>query len=163
MTPLKTESLELEFNDGIAHMTVSGVIAAEPMASGLEWFREAGAANGDFNIHVSMPKAAFPDLGAVGKGFRAVADVLRAVQGADKCAVVTDSMFIQNTAKVEGAVIPGLTIRAFNSEEDSYALAWLKGESLSEVEDETEATEDEAKAAPSANPWDSLKMNKVDY
>ncbi|WP_017931959.1 SpoIIAA family protein [Robiginitomaculum antarcticum] len=175
MTPLKTESLDLDFKEQIAHMSVSGVIDAESMREGLDWLTQAGQEHGAFNIHVRMAKADFPDLGAVSKGFRAVADVLRAVPGADKCAVVTDSMFIRNTAKVEGAVIPGLTIRAFGSDEDSYAEAWLKGESLSDVEDDApDATYAKADAAetkpapktkpePSANPWDKLKMSNVDY
>ena len=167
MTPLTTESLKLEFNDDVACMTVSGVIAAESMKEGLEWVRGARGEREDFNIRVNMAKADFPDLSAVSKGFRGVADFLRAVPEASKCALVTDSMFIQNTAKVEGAVIPGLTIRAFNSDEEDYAAAWIRGESLTEVvEAEAEAPANDTEDAPaptSDNPWDALKMSKVDY
>ena len=167
MTPLTTESLNLEFNDDVACMTVRGVIGAGAMQEGLEWMRAARGAREDFNVRVNMAKSDFPDLSAVSKGFRGVADFLRAVPEARKCAIVTDSLFIQNTAKVEGAVIPGLTIRAFNSGEEDYASAWISGESLAQiVEAEVDAAQDVAPAndtdAP-ANPWNALKMSKVDY
>ncbi len=43
----------------------------------------------------------------------------------DKCAVVSDSEWIRKGAEIEGALIPGLKIKSFKSEDRVLADAWL--------------------------------------
>ena len=182
MTALHSDNLALKYEDGIAYMRVSGTVTQEEMAEGLGWFSEVAEANDNFNMCVDMAQSDFDGLGDVRKGFTRVADVLRAVPSVDKCAVLTDSMFLRNSAKVEGAVIPGLEIEAYKIEDIAPAVSWLKDEKSTEVavqETRPSVTEavTEVEAAPiitqplvneleetkSDNPWDNLKLAKVDY
>lgn len=189
MTALNSDNLNLKYEDGIAYMTVSGQVSKEEMAEGLGWFSEVLDSNDNFNMCVDMAQGDFDGLGEVRQGFTRVADVLRAVPSVDKCAVLTDSMFLRNSAKVEGAVIPGLEIEAYKIEEIAPAVSWLKDEdtpealqesrpgvadivtdsateSVTEVEAaplKTQPLVNELVETPSDNPWDNLKLAKVDY
>ena len=137
MTPLKTETLDLTLSDAVAHMRVRGPLDPQEAAA---WLSEAGQANDNLALCVKMATDDFDDLSAVNKQFRQIGDVLRRAPMLEKCAVVTDSAFVRNTAKVEGAVIPGLEIRAFDTDESDPADAWLKGESvLAAAQEETAA------------------------
>lgn len=42
-----------------------------------------------------------------------------------RVAVVTDSRWIAAAAEIEGKVLPGVEVRAFPTEEDGAAMAWL--------------------------------------
>jgi len=133
MNAMKLENLDLKLEDNVVFMKVSGEVSKEEMAQSLNWFETVANANDNINICVGMAKDDFDGLGELRKEFVRVGHVLRTVPDADKCAVVTDSQFLRNSAKIEGAVIPGLEIRTFASEESGPAETWLKGESLMQV------------------------------
>jgi len=166
MTPLITENLDLKFEDNIAYMSVSGQVTKESLHAGYEWFGEVAEANEDFNICVDMAKADFPDLSAVADQFRNISNVLRVAPTAEKCAILSDSVFVRNSAKVEGAVIPGLDLQTFKLDQAEPADKWLKGEPLLEQTVETLAAEpegDDQTEASAGGAWDSLNLAKVDY
>jgi len=163
MTPLSTENLELKLEDKIVHMSITGNIKPESMTQGLDWIHELDAEDDDFNLRIDMAQGEFDDLAAISAEFKRVATVLRHSKSAKKCALMTDSMFLRNSAKVEGAVIPGLEVRTFDLDEATPAERWLKGEALIQEGDEgyePEASNDQAEGE-SDNPWDSLKMKNV--
>lgn len=178
MTPLTTETLNLTLTNNIARMRVCGTL--DPQAAA-DWLTEAGQANDNVALRVELASDDFEDLAAVNKQFRQVGDVLRRAPHLEKCAVVTDSIFVRNTAKVEGSVIPGLEVRAFDSTEAEPADAWLKGESLMDFEETTPA--DTAIVTPTSpqkaqtipdrppvpgedgsdeNPWDGFSVKDLD-
>ncbi len=164
MTPLSTENLELKLEDKIVHMSITGNIKPESMTQGLDWIHELDAEDDDFNLRIDMAQGEFDDLAAISAEFKRVATVLRHSKSAKKCALMTDSMFLRNSAKVEGAVIPGLEVRTFDLDEETPAERWLKGEALIQEGDEgyePEASNDKAEEEKSDNPWDSLKMKNV--
>lgn len=163
MTPLSTENLELKLEDKIVHMSITGNIKPESMTQGLDWIHELDAEDDDFNLRIDMAQSEFDDLAAISAEFKRVATVLRHSKSAKKCALMTDSMFLRNSAKVEGAVIPGLEVRTFDLDETTPAERWLKGEPLVQEGDEgyePEASNDQVDEE-SDNPWDSLKMKNV--
>ena len=163
MTPLSTENLELKLEDKIVHMSITGNIKPESMTQGLDWIHELDAEDDDFNLRIDMAQSEFDDLAAISAEFKRVATVLRHSKSAKKCALMTDSMFLRNSAKVEGAVIPGLEVRTFDLDEATPAERWLKGEPLVQEGDEgyePEASNDQVEEE-SDNPWDSLKMKNV--
>jgi len=138
MTPLKTENLDLTFNNNVAHITVSGAMAKDSLEAGLEWIDKVVEANDNFSIRVDMASDDFADLGEISGEFKQVGRMLRHASleenlGADKCAVLTDSMFLRNSAKIEGAVIPGLDLNTFALEADDVAEKWLRNEPLVEA------------------------------
>jgi hypothetical protein len=168
MNAMKLENLELKLEDNVVFMKISGEVSKEEMTESLNWFETAAGANDNLNICVDMAKDDFDGLGELRKEFVRVGHVLRTVPDADKCAVVTDSQFLRNSAKVEGAVIPGLEIRAFAADQSTPAETWLKGESLvetapakKEIISGTPAEPVKAETEKSAetaedNPWDNF-------
>lgn len=186
MTPLTQENLDLKFEENIAYMTLTGSVVQEAMDQGLHWFDELCEMQDEFNICVEMAKNDFEDLSEVSTEFRRVARTLRRAVNAKKCAVLTDSMFLMNSAKVEGAVIPGLELMTFKIKSKEAAVKWLKGEPLVTQVPETELTSEtppaakvssppnpaqnsasndsgvSSSAAASTNPWDNLDLKKVD-
>lgn len=174
MTPLRTPNLELELNNNIAFMSIKGTMSQTALESGLDWMDQVSEANDNFNICVDIASNNFDDLSAARTEFLRVGRVLRHAPTAEKCAVLTDSAFLKNSAKVEGAVIPGLEINAFDLEEGSVAEKWLNDEPIiQEVVIEPKVEEVRAEAIPQPvdapedtlpthNPWDSLDLSKVD-
>ncbi|WP_034389033.1 SpoIIAA family protein [Hellea balneolensis] len=137
MTPLKTENLDLTFNNNVAHITVKGAMAKDSLEAGLEWIDQVVEANDNFSIRVDMAKDDFADLSEISGEFKQVGRMLRHASleenlGADKCAVLTDSMFLRNSAKVEGAVIPGLELNTFGLDADDVAEKWLRDQPLTQ-------------------------------
>ena len=43
----------------------------------------------------------------------------------DRAAVLTDKAWLQKVSELEGALYPGLEIRAFNRDQKAEAEAWL--------------------------------------
>lgn len=186
MTPLKTETLELTLDENnVAHMRVSGRMSADTITEGLSWFETASEANDNLNLCVEMEKGDFENLTAVSDMFRKVGDVLRRTPALDKCAVVTDSQFVRNSAKIEGAVIPNVDVKAFAPEDMAPAESWLNGESVIEAAQDTaqdtaqdaaadtvvitQSSPQKAQAVPptapapeSANPWDNFTVKDLD-
>ncbi len=164
MHAMRSNNLDLTFEDNVAYMTVSGEVSKEAMAEGLDWLETLTGVNDNFNIYVDMAQDDFDGLGEIRQEFVRVGHMLRAVPDTDKCAVVTDSQFLRNSAKIEGAVIPGLEIRVFDRDETKPAEKWLKDESLIEATPkavQSEAVKPEAETQ-SDNPWDNFSVKDLD-
>lgn len=125
---IETENISLKFEDGIAHLSLSGRPTNDTMKDASDWLKEASARHDEFNMCVDVAKMDFPDLGAVNDGFKKLADLWRVAPSAEKCAVLTDSQFLKSKAKIEGSVIPGLDIDSFDLEELGTAMDWLGAE-----------------------------------
>jgi hypothetical protein len=164
MTPLKTENLELTLEDNIVHLTVTGPIAKESMDAGLEWIGHLQEgleeANDNYALRVDMPEDEFSGLGQMSQQFKRVGTVLRHSTLADKCAIMTDSSFVRNSARIEGSVIPGMDVRSFDLDETTPATRWLKGQPLIQAE-EVEITESVSDEKVSDNAWDNLNVKKL--
>lgn len=195
MNPLKTQNLELTLDDEIVQMSVNGPMTNKTVQSTFEWIEtaqtEAAGANDNLQLCVEMQSENFTDLAEASQQFRRVGEVLRRAHDIDRCALITDSNWIRNSAKIEGAVIPGLELMAFEPEEATAAKKWLRDEPL--VEDATEPTaeptaalhaqkaEDAANAAiitpqspqkatslpesapaPADNPWENFSVKNLD-
>ena len=168
---MRNENLELELNNNIAFMSVTGKMSADSLNEGLAWIDQVTQANDNFNICVDIAADNFTDLSAAREEFLHVGRVLRHAQSAKKCAVLTDSQFLKNSAKVESAVIPGLEINTFDLADSGTAEMWLKDEPLIEAVNSTPViTQQETVTQPlpkpesklSENPWAKLDMSKVD-
>ena len=66
-----------------------------------------------------------PSLGAIGLEFSRLPAMLGLMKKFDKAAVLTDKTWIKNVSEFEGALFPGLEIKAFNREQKTEAEAWL--------------------------------------
>lgn len=128
LNPLKTDALSLRFQDGIAFMKLSGKVGKDDLGEALEWLSEANDAHEAYNMCVDVAKMDFASLGEISEEFKRLAAMWRTAKALDKCAVVTDSKYLQSAAKIEGAVIPGLEIESFEIEDLAPAMDWLGAE-----------------------------------
>lgn len=66
-----------------------------------------------------------PSLGAIAVEFSRLPKLFKLLERFDRCAVVSDVKWVRTWSEVEGAFIPGLKIKAFESDEAVAAIAWL--------------------------------------
>ncbi|MEE8305735.1 MAG: STAS/SEC14 domain-containing protein [Gammaproteobacteria bacterium] len=71
---------------------------------------------GDFNI---------PTLGAMGVELSRLPKLFGLIRQFDRVAVLADQDWVQKISEIEGALIPGLKIRAFDLDEEAEAERWL--------------------------------------
>ena len=57
--------------------------------------------------------------------FAKLPQLFRLVRSIDKAAVLTDQGWIKTVSELEGALIPGLEIKAFDLDEEDAALDYL--------------------------------------
>ncbi len=67
-----------------------------------------------------------PTLGAIGVELSRLPQLFRFIRKFDRAAVVAGKQWIRKMGEIEGALIPGLTIKAFPPEEEAQAEAWLE-------------------------------------
>lgn len=67
-----------------------------------------------------------PTLGAIGVELAHIPQLFRFARRFDRMAVVADKEWVRTVSQVEGALIPGLTIKAFDSIQEADAEAWLQ-------------------------------------
>lgn len=84
-----------------------------------------GIENGRMLVRVGDYR--LPTLGAIAVELSRSFELLRLMRRFDRAAVIADLGWIRVISEAEGAVIPGLRIRAFNSGEEAAAEAWLRG------------------------------------
>lgn len=66
-----------------------------------------------------------PTLGALAVELSHIPQLFRFVRHFDRMAVVADKGWVRKTSEVEGALIPGLQIKAFDPSQEAEAEAWL--------------------------------------
>jgi len=66
-----------------------------------------------------------PSLGAIGVEFRRLPALFGLLKKFDRVAVLTDKTWLKKVSEIEGALYPGLEIRAFNRNRKAEAEAWL--------------------------------------
>ncbi|MBS7663176.1 STAS/SEC14 domain-containing protein [Pseudomonas lalucatii] len=68
-----------------------------------------------------------PTLGAMGVELSRLPQLFRFIRRFERMAVVADKQWLRKASELEGALIPGLTIKAFDSNQEAEAEAWLQG------------------------------------
>ena len=78
------------------------------------------------SYHVSIRQLR-PDmtLGAIGIEFSRLPSMFGLMKKFDRAAVLTDKTWLKKVSEFEGALFPGLEIRAFNIDQKAEAEAWL--------------------------------------
>jgi hypothetical protein len=72
---------------------------------------------GDFDI---------PTFGALGAEFSRIPELFKLIRKFDRVAVLADQGWIKKVSEIEGALFPGVDIKAFSLDEEIEAEAWLK-------------------------------------
>lgn len=106
---------------------LSGKLNSEEMTVALDELvsKSEGIENGtmlyeivDFHI---------PSLGAIGIELSRLPSMFGLIRKFVRAAVLSDKTWIQKVSELEGALIPGLEIRAFDRDQREEAEAWLAG------------------------------------
>jgi hypothetical protein len=106
---------------------LSGKLNSEEMTVALDELvsKSEGIENGtmlyeivDFHI---------PSLGAIGIELSRLPSMFGLIGKFVRAAVLSDKTWIQKVSELEGALIPGLEIRAFDRDQREEAEAWLAG------------------------------------
>jgi hypothetical protein len=66
-----------------------------------------------------------PSLGAIGIEFSRLPSMFGLMKKFDRAAVLTDKTWLKKVSEFEGALFPGLEIKAFNRDQKEEAEAWL--------------------------------------
>jgi len=66
-----------------------------------------------------------PSLGAIGVEFSRLPAMFGLMKKFDRVAVLTDKAWLKKVSELEGALYPGLEIKAFNRDQKAEAEAWL--------------------------------------
>ena len=66
-----------------------------------------------------------PTLGAIVIEFARLPSMIGLITKFDRAAVIADQKWIQTISEIEGKLIPGLEIKAFDSDDEAAAEAWL--------------------------------------
>ena len=66
-----------------------------------------------------------PTLGAIGIEFSRLPSMFGLMRKFDRAAVLTDKTWLKKVSELEGALFPGLEIKAFNRDQKTEAETWL--------------------------------------
>ena len=66
-----------------------------------------------------------PSLGAITIEFSRLPAMLGLMKKFNRAAVLTDKAWLKKVSEIEGALFPGIVIKAFNRDQKEEAEAWL--------------------------------------
>lgn len=69
-----------------------------------------------------------PTIGAMGIELSRIPSMLGLIKRFDRAAVLTDKNYLKKASELEGAITPGLEIKAFGLDEKDKAESWLSGQ-----------------------------------
>lgn len=104
---------------------LSGSLDAEDMKIGLDELvnKSEGIKNG--TMLYDLIDFHLPTLGAMGVEFSRLPAMFELMKKFDSVAVLTDKTWLKKASEFEGALYPGLEIKAFSRDEKGEAEAWL--------------------------------------
>lgn len=113
------------------NLHLSGRLNAAGMRDGLEALIAASEGVRGGQLYYVISDLAWPSLAALLVEIRKLPQLLPLIRRFERCAVVSDRRWLRRAAEIEGRLIPGLTIRAFPSQEAAAAEAWLTAKEVS--------------------------------
>ncbi len=111
--------------DGLVVIELNGEIDATAMEVVLNQLVEIASDMQGIKMLYRITNFEWPSLSALGVEFKKLPQLLRLIARTDRIAVLTDEAWIATISEVEGALIPGVEIKAFELQEEPAALAYL--------------------------------------
>lgn len=106
---------------------VSGRIDREMMTTGLDELIQQADGIEHGRLLYRIRDFEWPSFGALAVEFSRVPALFALASKFDRVAVLTDTKWVQKASEIEGALMPGLEIKAFDMDEASGAEVWLAG------------------------------------
>lgn len=111
--------------DSRIEFKMSGSLDADHMRAALDEISEKVQGIDNGVILYEIVDFELPSPGAIAIEFSRLPSMLGLLRHFSKAAVFTDKTWLKKVSEFEGAVIPGLEIRAFERDERGKAEAWL--------------------------------------
>jgi hypothetical protein len=110
-------------------IVMSGKLDSEGMAKALDELVEKseGIKNGKMLYDVIEYK--LPTMGAITLEFKRLPKMFDLIKRFRRAAVLSDKTWLKTISELEGKLMPGLEIKAFDREERAAAEKWLESES----------------------------------
>ncbi len=106
-------------------LDLSGRIDADAMRQGLEDMFNASEDIEHGKMLYTIPEFAMPTLSAIAVEMSYLPKLFGLLGRFDRCAVLTDAAWIRTAAEIEGALFPGIDIKAFELDDVEAAETWL--------------------------------------
>lgn len=108
---------------------LSGALDAEEMRAALDELIEASEGIKKGKLFYKISDFEMPTLGAMAVELGKMPRLFSLAASFDRCAVLCNTGWIRTAAEIEGAIIPGLTIKSFEFADAKAAEKWLDGTS----------------------------------
>lgn len=102
-----------------------GSIDAAQMRAGLDELFDKAAGIEHGRMFYRIRDFDMPSMGAIAVELRHMAQLLRLLRRFDRIAVVADAGWVRQMSEIEGALIPGIELKAFDPAHAAEAEAWL--------------------------------------
>jgi len=106
-------------------ITISGKIDADMMKAGLDELVEKSEGVNSGTMLYTLTDFELPTLQAMAVEMTRLPKLFGLLSKYGRIAVVSDAAWIRTGAEIEGAVIPGLTIKSFELSQKAEAEMWL--------------------------------------
>jgi hypothetical protein len=103
----------------------SGKLDSDDMKAGLDELFEKSKDIVNGRILYRIGEFDLPTLGALGVELSRLPELFGLIGKFDKVAVVANQHWVRKAGEIEGALIPGVEIKAFEHDDESEAEAWL--------------------------------------
>lgn len=109
-------------------IAIAGSLDADEMAGLLDELVEKSAAITGGRMLYRITDFAMPSMAAIGVEFSRLPKLFSLIGKFKRCAVISETGWIRTWAEIEGALVPGLTIKSFGPDQAEAAEAWLAGD-----------------------------------
>ena len=111
--------------DNRLDIEMSGKLDTAQMEQALDALVEKAAGIEDGKMLYDVVDYHLPSLGAIALEFSRLPAMFRLMNQFDRAAVLTDKTWLKKISEFEGALYPGLEIKAFDRDQKAQAQAWL--------------------------------------
>jgi hypothetical protein len=109
------------------NIELSGALDADEMRTALDQLITASEGISKGKLFYTISDFEMPTLGAMAVELGKMPQLFSLAASFDRCAVLCDTGWIRTAAEIEGAIIPGLTIKSFEVADAKAAEKWLEG------------------------------------
>lgn len=109
-------------------IAITGQIDADDMARALDDLIAKSEDIREGRMLYTLADFSLPTIGALGVEMSRLPKLFGILGKFSKCAVLSDQSWLRKAAEIEGAVLPGLEIKAFEMGDAAAAEAWLAGD-----------------------------------
>ena len=108
-------------------VALDGQLDADAMRAGIDNLLKASEGVTGGHMLYTIKEFSLPTLGAIAVEFGRMPELFGLLKHYDRCAVLCDTGWVRTAAEVEGALFPGIDIKAFEMSDRDKAEAWLAG------------------------------------